>query len=269
MARTLFLDTFALFEIAKSPERVTAVQHYVRSRDFIVVTSSQIMAEAYPNQQRWNDIAGFLASLPFCIAEVVDKLAEREAKAYPETTALHMEFCSADITFSQEELKDAILLNLQGKVAGFHKPLRAMAQKMYDALKEAQRTFMPPEENGRYSRSQRERFLQIGVLQALPPEYLGKWQAILARDEAIDIVRFKSVYLQQLAIWLEYYEQRKPGKLSDIGDFVQLGYLPYLDEAILDKERVNLVGRINRLKVLAHELKARSLAEFLRDVGVS
>ena len=134
---------------------------------------------------------------------------------------------------------------------------------------EVQRTFMPAEENGRYSRAQREAFLQIGVLQALPPEFLGKWLALLDRGEPIDIVRFKSVYLQQLAIWLEYYVQKKSGRPSGIGDFIQLGYLPYLDEAVLYRERVNLVGRMNRLKVFENALKAKTLAEFLRDVGTA
>src|SRR5690349_21347296 len=100
MAHTLFLDTFALFKIAKSSTRMQAIRQHVLDQNFTVITSSTNVTEMFPNDQGWERVADFLASMPFCIAETVDKLTEREVRQYPGATTLGMEFCSTATKFT-------------------------------------------------------------------------------------------------------------------------------------------------------------------------
>lgn len=202
--------------------------------------------------------------MPFCIVETIDKVTEREVLNYPEPTTLATKYCSVDSGASREELKQGILTNLAGKVAGFDRNYRAAAPAIDQQLQQDRQEFLLPERGTHYSDAQRDTFLQIGVLQSLPPQHVGK---LITPGEAIDITRFPSVYVQQLAIFLEYYEQSKPGKVSDIGDFTFLGYLPYVDEAVLDNERAHIVRRINHMGGLGQQLPALALKQFLSVAG--
>ena len=74
----------------------------------------------------------------------------------------------------------------------------------------------------------------------LHPRYRDFLQEKVSKSEEIKIVCFKSVFIQALAIFLEYYVQNKEGKLSDVADFYQLSYVPYVDLSIVDKERDDL-----------------------------
>lgn len=265
--RTLFLDTHVLIRVAVIQARAQAVREYLASQGYTLAVSALNFTELYQHERRWEDVAEFIASVPFCIVENIEKVTEREVLHYPAATTLCSEFCSADSGFLREELKGAILTNLAGKVAGFDKNYRAAAPLIHRALQESKQDFLAPERNTRYSSLQREVFLQIGVLQALPPQHWAMLKARVDTGEALDITRFKSVYVQQLAIFLEYYEQNKSGKVSDIGDFTFLGYLPYVDEAVLDKERADVVQRINRANSLGQQLRTQTLKQFLNVAG--
>lgn len=268
-ARTLFLDTHALFRLASNAAHAQAAQQFMTMYNYTGITCTLNYVEMHPHRRGWDAVSDFIASVPFCSAENIELLTEREVSHYPDPVSLRMGFCSGDTAFTSAELKDAILTHLQGKLSGFHANTQQAARQILDALRQDRDAFEAPEQNGHYSAAQRQTFLQIGVLRAVPPQYIGALRARVSKGEAIDITRFKSVYVQQLAIWLEYYEQGKVGKLSDVGDFVMLGYLPYVDEAILDKERVDLVRRINRTGVLGQQLQVSTLAEFLKVVGVA
>lgn len=264
-SRTLFLDTQALVRIATEPSRAMATRRFIVSREYTLVTCSMLYAELYPHVRRWDEVADFIASVPFCIAENIELLTEREASRYPAPVRLRMGFCSDDTVFTKPELKAAILINMHGKVSGFD--VQRGARQVFDALVRDRDSFGAPEQNGRYSPEQREMALLMSVFPALPPQCYPALQARVSGGEVIDIKCFKSVYMQQLAIWLEYYEQGKAGKQSDVGDFLMLAYVPYVDEAVLDKERVDVVRRINRTGVLGRQMQVRTLSEFLAVVG--
>ncbi len=80
-------------------------------------------------------------------------------------------------------------------------------------------------------------FLNTSVLAMLHSRYRDCLQEKVSKSEEIKIVCFNS-FIQALAIFLEYYVQNKEGKLSDVADFYQLSYVPYVDLSIVDKERV-------------------------------
>jgi hypothetical protein len=264
---TLFLDTHVLVRVAAEPPRVEAVQHYIASQGYTLAVGSLNFTELYQHESRWEEVAEFIASVPFCIVENIEKVTEREVLNYPSATTLLAEFSSVDAGLTRDELKHAIQANLGGKVAEFDRNYRAAAPFIHQALQQDKQGFFSPEHGQRYSSWQRDAFLWKGVFQALSPEYLGLLQAYIEKGEAIDVTRFASVYVQQLAIFLEYYEQNKPGKVSDIGDFTFLGYLPYVDEAVLDKERAHVVRRINQVGGLGQQLPALTLKQFLSAVG--
>jgi hypothetical protein len=129
-----------------------------------------------------------------------------------------------------------------------------------------------PEKSGRYSSVERQMFMQSSVLSMLFQEHRDFLSRVLAaakeegRREGINIERFKSVYIQALAIFVEYYVQKKAGKLSDMGDILQLSLVPYVDLAVLDKERNNLFQRFNREGLFPGYLRTCSLADFVAMV---
>jgi len=111
--------------------------------------------------------------------------------------------------------------------------------------------------------------MQSSVLSMLFPDYQDFLNRALAaaieegRKDGINIERFKSVYIQALAIFVEYYVQKKAGKLSDMGDILQLSLVPYVDLAVLDNERSNLIQRFNREGLFPSHLRACSLSDFM------
>jgi hypothetical protein len=65
-----------------------------------------------------------------------------------------------------------------------------------------------------------------------------------------------------LAIFLEYYVGKKEGKPSDIGDFYQLSIIPYVNLAMLDKERNSLIQKINQQNLFPEKLIVCNLEKF-------
>lgn len=267
MPRTLFLDTHVLFYVACDSERAEAVHHFLLAGDYTLVTNSAVLTEAYPNNRRWESIAEFLSSSPFCITENVEKVTDREVATYPGPTSLHMPFRSTGTRYTASELKEAILTNLGGKVAGFHATYREEGPLVFSAFRQTKQSFLPPDTGTQYSDAARDTFLTMAVFNALSPEHLPALNAIAARDGVVDVTRFKTIYVQFLALWLEYVVQGKQGQASDVMDFLMLGYLPYVDESVLDNERVDLVRRINRVHVLDPELHAITRKDFLELLG--
>lgn len=111
--------------------------------------------------------------------------------------------------------------------------------------------------------------MHSSVLSMLFPEhryFLGHALAVAkaeGRNEGINLEIFKSVYIQVLAVFIEFYVQKKVGKLSDMGDILQLSLVPYVDLAVLDNERNHLIQRFNREKLFSGHLRACSLFDFM------
>jgi hypothetical protein len=210
-----------------------------------------------------------VSSVPFCIAQNTDKITALEVASYPnELTALPVGFCSLDYSFSADELKQAIAFHLNGKIAGFAREFRESNEETLRAILNKRESFLP-EKSGRYSAVERQMFMQSSVLSMLFPEHRDFLNTTIAsavaegRKEGINIERFKSVYVQALAIFVEYYIQKKSGKLSDMGDIFQLSLVPYVDLAVLDNERNNLVQRFNREGLFPGQLQVCNLSDFM------
>lgn len=268
ITKKVYLDTFALVKIAADAGLRQAARKYFDEDDRELVVGALNLVEVYPHQRRWSEVADLIASVPFCIAQNPDQVADVEVASYPEAITLPVVFRSSDHRFSRTELGDAIEKNMRIKVASFSRNFRGRYEETLEALLEDRDSF-PPDSGCRHSTAQKWIFLQKSVLAMLSPRHLGFLKKLLASQEQIRIELFRSVYIQALAVYLEYHVQKKKGKLSDVGDILQLALLPYMDEAVLDNERNDLVMRINREWPPPEELQSCTWSEFLVRVGAA
>jgi hypothetical protein len=269
MKQILYLDTFASVRVASDAALAAATRTYIADKGYTLAVGTMNLMELVSWPKRWSEVLSFVSSVPFCIAQNSDEIAAKEVAAYPnELASLPVGFSSSDHSFSATELRDALSFHLEGKIADFAGKYRNNTE---DTLKTilAKRESFQPEKSGKYSSIERQMYMQSSVLSMLFPEHRDFLRRALAtaktegRKEGINIDRFKSVYIQALAIFLEFYVQKKAGKLSDLGDIIQLSLIPYVDLAVLDKERNNLVQRLNRDKLFPSYLRACNLSDFI------
>jgi hypothetical protein len=266
MGRYLYLDTFAAVRVASDAAFASAARAYILSENFVLVQSTMNLVEIFSWPQRWPDVVSFVSSVPFCIAQNTDKITACEIASYPdELTSLPVGFCSSDHSFSADELVEAIYFHLKGKIADFARDYRSENEEALQAILSQRESFLP-ERPERYSASERKIFIDYNVLKMLlkdHPDFVDR-----ARQKGVvNVERFKSFYMQMLAIFLEYYVQKKKGKSSDMGDILQLSLVPYVDLAVLDNERNNLVQRINRDSLFPGYLQACSWSDFKAKVA--
>jgi len=266
--RYLYLDTFASVRVASDAALASAARAYIMEENFELVHSTMNLMELSSWPKRWPEVVSFLCSVPFCIARNTENITALEVACYPnELTALPIGFCSSDHSFSADELRDAIYLHLKGKIANFTREYRGSNKETLQSILSKKKSFLP-EKSGKYSSVEKQMFMQSSVLSMLFTDHGDFLRSTLAsalaegRKEVINIERFKSFYIQALAIFVEYYIQKKDGKPSDMGDILQLSLVPYVDLAVLDNERNNLVQRFNRDGLFPGPLRACSLSDF-------
>jgi hypothetical protein len=267
--RYIYLDTFACVRVAADPALASAARAYIVGEGFVLVVGAMNLMELVGWPKRWSEVVSFVSSVPFAIAHNPDKIAAREIDSYPgELSSLPIGFSSGDHSFPADEISTALSLHLRGKVADFEREFRSSNEEALRVIVRKRDSFLP-EKSGRYSAVEREMFMQSSVLGMLFQEHSDFLRGALAaaqaegRREGINIERFKSAYIQALAVFCEYYVQKKVGKVSDVGDILQLSLVPYVDLAVLDKERNDLIQRFNREALFPGSLRACSLADFI------
>lgn len=265
--KTIYLDSFALARVSANPSFANAVMNYINANNYALIIGIMNLMEIHTWPKRWADASEFIASVPFCIAQNSEQIAAHEVRSYPYQIALPIGFCSAEYSYSKAELKEALEINLKEKIASFEKGYRNQQRSILDSILNNRSSFLP-EENGKYSTIQRLIFLQINVLRFLYPDHKDFLEAQLAKSHEIKVECFKSVYIQALAIFLEYYVQKKDGKPSDIGDLYQLAIIPYADLAIIDNERNDLLQRVNRDNLFPTRLSTCNIAQFKKVIGL-
>jgi len=261
----LFLDSFVFIRIAEDAHLASEVRDYILANNYTLVVGVMNLIEVYKWKKYWEPVLDLISSVPFCIAENPERITTSEVSKYPNRIDLPTGFCSSEYSFSVDDFKKAIVVNLRKKISAFERNYRSYYQDIWKAILNNRKSF-PPENDNKYSPSQRWLFLQTNVLKWLYPDHKKFLEQQIAQSKEIAIESFKSVYLQMLAIFLEYYVQHKDGKPSDMGDFYQLSLLPYVDLAVLDNERYNLIQRINQQNLFSTNLPATNLEQFKKMI---
>jgi len=247
--------------MAEDVQLAIEVRDYILSNHHTLVIGVMNLIEVYKWKKYWEPVFDFISSVPFCIAHNPEQIAAFEVLKYPDTIDFPTGFCSSGSSFSQATLKKAIEVNMRKKIASFEKHYRSTYRGIWKAILNDKQS-SPPEKAGKYSLFQRWLFLQTNVLRWLYPDHKKFLEQQLSQSKEIKIECFKSVYIQVLAVFLEYYVQQKNGKPSDVGDFYQLSILPYVDSAVLDNERCDLIRRMNQQNLFQKTLPAMNLAQF-------
>lgn len=68
-SRTIYLDTFALTKISADPALRTATVKFVHANSYILIVGIMNLMELYTWPRRWSEVADFISSAAFCIAE--------------------------------------------------------------------------------------------------------------------------------------------------------------------------------------------------------
>ena len=272
--RFLYLDTFATVRTAADVALAAAIRDHIASEGFVLVVGTQNLREFVSWPKRWAEVTSFVSSVPFCVAQNPEEIIAQEVASYPnELASLPLLFSSSDYSSSDGEMAD-LLFRLKEGLAKADRRFRAHVKEVFEAVLAKRQQFLP-EKEGKYSSTERQMFMQSSVFAMLFPEHRDFLSRALAaaradgQEEGVRIERFKSIYIQALAIFTEFYVQKKPGKLSDMGDILQLSLAPYVDLSVLDNERTNLVHRFNRERLLPVHLQACSFSDFKAEVNNS
>jgi hypothetical protein len=241
--------TFALTKISTDPALRAATIKYIHANSYILIVSIMNLMELYTWTRRWSEVADFISSVPFCIAENPEQILTLEVEHYPNPIELPVTFCSSDHSFSNAELKEATEINLKTKVALFE---MAFYRIVINIL---------PMRTASIRLLRQWVFMQSNVLRFLFPSYVSFVEEQKASAQVINIESFKSAYIQALIIFLEYCVQKKGGKSPDIGDIYQLAIIPYVDFAVMDNERNDFFKRINQGNLFPEKLNTCNLAQ--------
>src|SRR5689334_170037 len=117
--KTIFLDSFTFIRLAEDPEFSSATKDFILSGKYTLIIGVMNLIEIYKWKKYWSQVSEFIASVPFCIAQNPDRIADAEVESYPDKISLPTGFCSSDFSYSKAELINAIEVNLVQKIAAF------------------------------------------------------------------------------------------------------------------------------------------------------
>jgi|AGTN01.3.fsa_nt_gi hypothetical protein len=262
VAKTLYLDSFVYAHIAKDPALAQNVRETILSDGFTLVVSTINLIEFLPHIKRLDAVTEFIASVPFAIAYNVDQLVDEEVRSYPTLMRMPLGFVSSETAFTNEELGNAIQENLVGKIQGFRDGYLKKAEETFEEL-------LRKRDSGKAAFTNSDEinlFLMTNVLAML----LGSHPRFANEHvgNGLNIEHFKVYSIQVLILFEDYYQQKKQGQPSDIGDILQIGYAPYVDLAVFDKAKIDTLRRLAKRNVLP-AMTCQNLSEFRRAVATS
>jgi hypothetical protein len=264
--KTIFLDTSILLEIAKYPTWAGCVFNFIEQNDYVLVVEVMHLIEIYKWRKYWGGVAAFISSVPFVISENPENITKVEVTYYPQGISLPIAYNPAQSSLSKSELKQVIEILLKGKVSHLEQNYRNEYKNIWQSFLDNRKTFLP--DNGKnYSDSELKTFFQWNVSNWLyATGHKAFLEKLVSTSQGIVVECFKSIYLPLLAIFVEYHINKKKGKPSDVGDFYHLGIIPYVEFAILDNERHELIERINRESLFSQRLHTCNLKQFKQMV---
>ena len=153
--RYIYLDTSASVRLASDAALTLAAKAYIVGEGLVLVVGAMNLMELVSWPKRWSEVVSFVSSVPFCIAQNADRIAAREIESYPnELTALPVGYCSSDHSFSVDDLRGALSLHLQGKIADSEREFRTHNEETLRTIVSKRETFLP-EKPGHIARTKR------------------------------------------------------------------------------------------------------------------
>src|SRR4030095_12095377 len=166
--KRVYLDTFAFVKIAADASKAEAARRYLEEGGWELVVGALNLLEIYSWPSCWSSVAAFISSVPFCIAQNSDEVADAEVARYPDRITLPTSFRSSDSTFSGADLGKVLEEILRVKIALFNRGFKGRYQEVLRSIV-AERDSFPPDSGRKHSPEQRWFFLQKGCLRhALP-----------------------------------------------------------------------------------------------------
>jgi len=261
-SKTIFLDSFMFIKAFKDASLQTKLQNYLTAQGRILVVNAVSLIEIYLDQpSRWEEIADFLSAVPFCIAKNPENIFAEEVKHYPYTIPLPLDFCSQAHADSMTELRKAIEDNIKSKIPAFLRSYKKEREEFMSKI--LTRIHKLPDGTG-----DRNVALFIYTNEPILEDLLRYHKSFLdSHALPIEVKSFRSSYIPNLSMFLEYYVAKKIPKKGDMGDFFHMSYVPYVNEAVIDGERFDMLERINRSGLLSEPLVAYNWRQFLDTIN--
>src|SRR5262245_15325854 len=92
----IFLDSFIFMEIGRDNKLRDAIKSYILSNHLTLVIGVMNLIEVYKWKRYWSEVSDLISSVPFCIAENAERIADFEVSNYPNRIELPTSFCSSD-----------------------------------------------------------------------------------------------------------------------------------------------------------------------------
>lgn len=256
--KTIYLDSFVYASIAKEVDFADRVRATIRQDGLTLVVSTINLIEFLPNKKRLNAIIDFIASVPFGIPVNPDQLVDDEVRSYPDEISLSLPFISAHESYSEEELREAIQINLVSRIKPFRDTFVPSAGKTFEEI-------IHRRNSGKAAFTQSteiELFLMSNLLAILYHSHPNFTAEHISTERPIELHKLKSYTIQILVIFEEYYQQNRPGRTSDISDILQLVYAPYVTQSVFDNAKVDTLRRIMKRSQSLPKIKCQTISEF-------
>lgn len=274
----IFIDNNSLAEFSKD-DRVPLLINFIKKNNLCFIITDVLLIESYnPNPtgiDRTDLICNLLSQIPFIVTSHT-LIWKEELKAYPIISENFPYTVCSDIIPTDASLEDkksvflyiyrdrltAAGISLPFVVEKFseikNKYLESIDKIIEKALEDGILTIM---KDGKINCSQEnkckflwgmdlrlcEEFKELQKYtcrEEVPPEldiYIDKLKLLRINH---DSHKMKGLHLTSLAFWYEYIKAKKKREVSDYADFLNLSLIPYCKYAILDKSRVDMMGKI-------------------------
>jgi hypothetical protein len=124
----------------------------------------------------------------------------------------------------------------------------------------------PPDENGHYSTGQAEEFARRNTMDFLGREFGSFLERFRRGASGLDTRKILSVHMRSLFLFYKYYIHHKVPQKSDFMDFALVGYAPYVDVYVSERDVVDVLRHIRSSHLMVSDTELMHVTAFIRGL---
>jgi hypothetical protein len=198
------------------------------------------------------------------IALLNDQLLDLELRSYPSPPAMRW--------MPMSMIADENQPNVMSKLSND----RRFVDKRHEYLQFGYAEFMTlqafkrnyaPGENGHYSTSQAEDFARCNTIDFLGRQFRGFVERFRRDASALDTSKIRSVHMRSLFLFYKYYIHHKVPRKSDFMDFALVGYAPYVDVYVTERDIADVLMHIRGSHMMLSHTEVVHVTDFIRGLS--
>lgn len=198
------------------------------------------------------------------IALLYDQLLDLELSSYPSPPSMRWMPMSM-ITDEQQP-------NVLSKFAGDGRFTRArdnhlqFGRSEFMTLESFKQNYSP-DQDGHYSTSQAQEFARCNTFDFLGRQFRSFLEKFRLDSSALDTSKLRSVHMRSLFLFYKYYIHHKVPQDSDFMDFASVGYAPYVDVYVTERDAMNVLMHIRTSGLMPSDTEVVHVTDFVRGLG--